>query len=166
MSTPAIAFLKETGIEFESVRYRHLEKGARFAARATGFDPALTVKTLVVDLGRGRFALALMPGDMKLSEKKLARALGVKRLAMARPADAERVTGYLTGGISPFGIRRSLPVVLEKRLARADSIMLNGGRRGLMVKLSPRDVIRLLGCRLADICAVKAPSKSSLQAPR
>ncbi len=153
MPTRAVALLKKSGVKFELVRYRHLEKGAAFAARATGFDPFLTVKTLVVDPGDSNFALALMPGNQHLSEKKLAKALGVKHLAMARPADAERITGYLTGGISPFGTRRSLPVVMEKRLAQAETVMLNAGRRGLMVKIAPADIIRLLDCRLAEICA-------------
>ncbi len=153
MSTRAIDSLKKAGVAFETVRYKHLEKGAKFAARATGFDPGLTVKTLVVDLGQNRFALALMPGNQRLSEKKLARALGVKRLTMARPADAERITGYLTGGISPFATRCDLPVVMEKRLQQAGKVMLNAGKRGLMVKMAPEDIIRLLCCRVADICA-------------
>ncbi len=151
MTTPAVAFLKKAGINFELLAYDHLEKGAGFAARATGFDPGLVIKTLVVDMGRRGFALALLPGNLRLSEKKLAKVMGVKRLAMARDKDAERVTGYLTGGISPFATRRKLPVTMEARLAEAPRVAINAGKRGLLVKMAPVDIIELLNCKLANI---------------
>ena len=114
MSTRAIQFLNQKKISFEVVKYDHEEKGAEFAAGATGFPLAATVKTLVVDLGEKQYTLVLMPGDRQLSMKSLARVCGVKRAAMADTPTAERITGYLVGGISPFGTKQKLQVVMER----------------------------------------------------
>ena len=110
MSTRAIQILKQKKIPFELIRYDHVEKGAEFAAFATGFPLAATVKTLVVDLGEKKYTLVLMPGGRQLSMKRLAKACGVKRTAMADTRTAERLTGYFIGGISPFGTKQKLPV--------------------------------------------------------
>ena len=107
------------------VKYDHEEKGAAFASKASGFPLERTIKTLVVDLGEKQYTLVLMPGDKQLSMKRLARARGVKHAAMADALTAERITGYLVGGISPFGTRQKLPVILEESILQFEKILIN-----------------------------------------
>lgn len=151
MTTRGIQFLKQKHIAHELVKYEHHEKGARFAAEAAGFPLSQTVKTLVVSLDANRFTLVLMPGDSELSMKKIAKACGAKRAAMADQGSAARVTGYLVGGISPFGTKKRLPVVMEAALQNYQKVMINAGRRGTMVKLAPDDIIRTLDAMVAEI---------------
>jgi len=151
MPTRAIQVLKQKKIPFEVVKYDHGEKGAAFAAQATGFPLEKTVKTLVVELTPKSHILALMPGDRKLSLKKTATACKVKKAAMADTEAAQRLTGYRVGGISPFGTQKRLPVIMEKDILKFDAIMINGGQRGIMLKLSPDDVIEETSGRAADI---------------
>ena len=151
MSTRAIQFLKQKKIPFELIKYDHEEKGAEFAAGATGFPLAATVKTLVVDLGDKKYALVLMPGDRQLSMKRLAKACGVKRAAMADTRTAERLSGYLVGGISPFGTKQKLPVVMERDILTLDKILINAGRRGTMLEMAPVDIRKALAARVAVV---------------
>lgn len=151
MSTRAIKYLNRKKIPYEVIRYVHGEKGARFASEAIGFPLHQTVKTLVVDLGKKGHALALMPGDRQLDLKKLARIWKVKRAAMADTETAERLTGYRIGGISPFGARQKIPAVLEETLLAQDRVVINAGQRGAMLKMTPRDIVDALGCRVGDI---------------
>jgi Cys-tRNA(Pro)/Cys-tRNA(Cys) deacylase len=151
VSTRAIAWLKKKKIPHEVIHYEHEEKGAVFAARATGFPLEKTVKTLVVDLGGKSFGLALMPGDRELSLKKAAKIFSVKKAAMADPAAAERLTGYHVGGISPFGQRQQLPAVMEESLLVHDNVMINAGQRGVMLKMTPGDIVAGIKCRVASL---------------
>ncbi len=151
MSTRAIAFLKKAGVPFETVAYRHEERGAAFAARATGFPLQRTVKTLVVALDTGDHVLALVPGDRRLDLKKTARIFSAKRALMADAATAERLTGYLVGGISPFETKRRLPVVMDDSVLAGGPVMINAGRRGVMLKMNPREIADVLRCRTAAI---------------
>jgi Cys-tRNA(Pro)/Cys-tRNA(Cys) deacylase len=151
MTTKGIAFLNQNDIVHELVKYDHREKGADFAARAVGFALAQTIKTLVVALDGYRYVLVLMPGDRQVSMKKVAALCGAKRAAMADTATAERLTGYLVGGISPFGVKRALPVVMDAAAAAYDRVMINAGRRGLMVKLAPSDIVPALAALVADV---------------
>ena len=151
MSTRAIQILKQKGIPFELIKYDHEEKGAEFAAGATGFPLAATVKTLVVDLGEKKYALVLMPGDRQLSMKHLAKACGVKRAAMADTRTAERLTGYLIGGISPFGTKQKLPVVMEADILTFDKILINAGQKGTMLKMAPADIQKALTVKVAVV---------------
>ena len=151
MSTRAIRFLKRKALTYELVKYEHEEKGAEFAARATGFPLDRTVKTLVIDLGGRKYCLALLPGDRQLDLKQLAHVFAVKRAAMATAASAERLTGYLVGGISPFGTKRVLPVVMEKRILKYAEVIINAGQRGMMMKMAPEDIVKALECRVASI---------------
>ena len=151
MSTRAIQFLKQKKIPFELIKYDHEEKGAEFAAGATGFPLAATVKTLVVDLGDKKYALVLMPGDRQLSMKRLAKSWGVKRAAMADTRTAERLSGYLVGGISPFGTKQKLPVVMEGDILMLDKILINAGQRGTMLKMAPVDIRKALAARVAVV---------------
>ena len=151
MSTRAIIFLQGRDAAFEVIKYAHDRKGAAFAAQAVGFPLERTVKTLVVAMGNEQHALALMPGDRELDLKRMARASGVKRADMAAPADAERLTGYKVGGISPFGLTAALPSFLDRRILQHESVLINGGQRGTMLKMSPADIARLLKSKIADI---------------
>ena len=151
MSTRAIRYLEQKKVPFEIVEYDHEEKGAEFAARASGYPLKRTVKTLVVDLGGGEYLLALMPGDKQLSMKRLARVCGVKRAAMADTRTAERITGYLVGGISPLGTKLKLKVVMEASILKFEKILINAGQRGTMLKIAPEIIRSLLACSVANV---------------
>lgn len=151
MSTRAIQFLKQKKIPFEIIKYDHGEKGAAFAADATGFPLEATVKTLVVDLGEKQYTLVLMPGARQLSMKRLARVCGVKRAAMADTQTAERITGYLVGGISPFGTKQKLQVVMEADILSFDKILINAGQRGAMLMIDPADIRKTLACKVGRV---------------
>ncbi|MFO7706597.1 MAG: aminoacyl-tRNA deacylase [Desulfobacterales bacterium] len=156
MSTRAIRYLLQNKIAFEVIEYDHLKKGAEFAAQATGFPLARTVKTLVLAAAPGRYALALLPGDRQADMKRLAGALSVKRVEMADTASAERLSGYRVGGVSPFGFRQRLPVLMEEGLLSHESILVNGGRRGTMLKMDPAAIRDALGCRVARIAEAES----------
>ena len=151
MTTRGIQFLKSRGIRHQVIKYRHEAKGAEFAAQAAGFPLAQTVKTLVVALDDNRYVFVLMPGDRQLSMKKIAGACSVKRAAMADTATAQRLTGYLVGGISPFGSQKGLPVFIESSLQCFPEVMINAGRRGIMVKMAPADIVRILDAKTAEL---------------
>jgi len=151
MPTPAIRFLKRRRLPFEVVSYEHLEKGAEFAAQATGFPLSRTVKTLVVAVVPKRHLLVLVPGDRQLDLKRLARALAAKKAAMVDPLTAERLTGYSVGGISPFGARQALPVVMDQAILGLEEVLINGGRRGVMLKMAPAVIRAGLDCMVAVV---------------
>jgi Cys-tRNA(Pro)/Cys-tRNA(Cys) deacylase len=155
MSTRAIRFLNQKKVTFEVVRYQHDEKGAAFAAKATGYPLSRTVKTLVVDLGHRSYALVLMPGDKQLSMKRLAKVCGQKRAAMVDAETAERITGYLVGGISPFGVRKKLPVVMDEGIFNFEQILINAGQRGTMLAMDPDDIRATLAARVAVVAQSK-----------
>ena len=149
MSTRAIQFLTQSNIPYQVVTYAHGQKGAVFASDATGYPLERTVKTLVVDLGEGQYALVLVPGNKKLSMKRLAKVCSVKRANMADTQTAERITGYLVGGISPFATKKKLPVIIEEGILKFDEIMINAGQRGIMLVMTPTDIRAVLACRVA-----------------
>lgn len=151
MSTRAIRWLTAANIPFEIIRYDHLRKGAEYAALATGFPLERTVKTLVLAAGPGRYLLALLPGDRQADLRRLAALLAAKRVEMADSAAAERLSGYRVGGISPFGFKQKLPVVMDSSLLAHESILINAGRRGTMLRMAPRVLQEALGCRAGAI---------------
>lgn len=151
MTTRGIQYLREKKIAHESMAYPHQQKGAAYAAKVLGYRLAHTIKTLVVALDGKAYALVLMPGDREISMKKLARAAGVKKAAMADRATAERLTGYSVGGISPFGTRRQLPVFMDEKVASVEEIIINAGQRGLMIKMAPRDIVSSLAAKVAPL---------------
>ncbi len=153
MSTRGIKVLEERQVAFEVVEYLYKKKGAGRAAEAVGWAEELTVKTLVVQTGPKDLWFVLVPGDRELSTKKLARVLGVKGVDLVKVRDAERLTGYKEGGISPFGSYTALPVVLEDTLLERDRVLINAGRRGVLVALDPWDLQALLDARIEDIIA-------------
>jgi Cys-tRNA(Pro)/Cys-tRNA(Cys) deacylase len=151
VSTRAISYLQEKKIPYEIVKYEHEEKGAEFAAKATGYPLARTVKTLVVELDRKSYCLALLPGHRELDLKRLAALCGAKRSAMVDIKTAERLTGYLVGGISPFGTQQRLETFMEESILANEEILINAGQRGVMLKMAPGEIVAALDCRVMSI---------------
>jgi len=144
-TTKAIRFLREHGVDFIEHHYRYEEKGGtEAAARALGVDEHLTIKTLVMEDEKKSPFIVLMHGDKEVSTKELARFLGVKSVTPCSPEMAFRHTGYMVGGISPFGTRKKLPVYLEETILSLPRIFINAGKRGLLCEMSPHELIRLL----------------------
>lgn len=144
-------FLKQRGVPHEAREYDHKVKGAEFAAEALSWPVGAMAKTLVAALADGSFCQCLLPGDLELSLKKLARLAGTKGARMATPEEAEKLTGYLVGGISPFGVRKAVPVWVHESLLAYERIGVNGGRRGLIVFLAPQALSTVLAARVADL---------------
>jgi Cys-tRNA(Pro)/Cys-tRNA(Cys) deacylase len=142
-TTAGVRALRAAGVPFEAHEYAHRVKGASYAAEATGVEPERLAKTLVVEVD-GSPVFALVPADAELGLRTLARAAGGRNAALAAERDAERLTGYTVGGISPFGSRRSLPVYADRRWLAHDRVALNGGGRGLIVELARDDLVRLV----------------------
>lgn len=138
-ATPATQALTRAKLAFELHEYAYeagQEKIGLHAASALGVEPARVLKTLMVEVD-GKPACAVIPSDATLSMKKVAAAFGGKSAKMMEPAKAEKLTGFRTGGISPFGQKRASPVAFEQSALGYDRIILNGGKRGLMIELHP-----------------------------
>ncbi len=143
--TPAIRILREKGITFTEHPYKYEDKGGTaVCARELHVDEHSVIKTLVMEDDARHPLIVLMHGDVEVSTKDLARHMGVKRVTPCAPETAQKHTGYLVGGISPFGTRRSMPVYMEETIVGIPRIYINGGRRGLLVGLDPHEVVRLL----------------------
>ncbi|MGK2287079.1 Cys-tRNA(Pro) deacylase [Pedomonas sp. V897] len=152
-STPAVVALQRAGVDFTLHTYDYAPGDQRVglqAAQALGVDPAEVYKTLMV-LVDGKPVCAIAPSDREISLKRLAAAAGGKAAHMMPVPDAERITGYRVGGISPFGQRRRVPVFLEEAAQGLPRIFLNGGQRGLQVRLDPREIVRVLGATPAAL---------------
>jgi Cys-tRNA(Pro)/Cys-tRNA(Cys) deacylase len=156
-ATPATAALATAGVEFTLHAYAHDPAAPSYgteAAEALGTDPARVFKTLVAAVD-GRLTVAVVPVSGSLDLKALAAAVGGKRAAMADPADAERATGYVRGGISPLGQRKRLPTVVDASADRHPAVCVSAGRRGLEVELAPADLVALTGAVTAPIAAAR-----------
>jgi Cys-tRNA(Pro) deacylase len=152
--TPATALLKANRVEFTEHPYEYLEHGgAQHSAEVLGFDPFTVVKTLVMQDQDARPLLVLMHGNRKVSTKNLARQIGAKSVEPCKPEIANRHSGYLVGGTSPFGTRKTMPVYIEESILALPRIAINGGRRGYLVGLSPQVCIELLGAKPVN-CAL------------
>lgn len=152
--TPATAFLKQHGVAYTEHIYAYEEHGGTaVSARELGVPEHSVVKTLVMEDEARRAFIVLMHGDRKVSTKNLARQIGVKKVEPCTPEAANRHSGYLVGGTSPFGTRKKLPVYVEKSVLALDKIYINGGRRGYLVGIDPAELGRVL-----DICTVEAAS--------
>jgi len=143
--TPAVRALRQAGIEFTEHPYTYVEHGGTAAfARQYGVDEHLVVKTLVMEDEAKKPLVVLMHGDREVSTKELARTLGVKSVHPCAPETAERHSGYQVGGTSPFGLRKPLPIYAEETILALPVIYINGGKRGFIVGLDPKDLIRIL----------------------
>jgi Cys-tRNA(Pro)/Cys-tRNA(Cys) deacylase len=151
MATRGIQCLRQQGIEHEVLKYRYDKMGARIAAAAVGLPPEIVLKSLVFRADDGSYLFALIGGDASVSTRSLGRATDHKHVEAASPRDAERVTGYQVGGISPLGSRHTLRVILDERSASHPSLTINAGARGTLVRLATADLIRVLDASTADI---------------
>lgn len=151
MSTRGIRLLEELGVEHEVFEYIYKQKGAGRAARAIERSEEQVIKSLVFRLDERDHRFALVPASRELSTKKLARLLGIKAVEMAKPRDAERLTGYVAGGISPLGSYSRLPVIMEETLFELERVVINAGRRGVVVAIDPWVLQELLDAEIEDI---------------
>ena len=155
-STPAIHALRRHGVPFIEHTYRYeVHGGTRVAARELGIPEHSVVKTLVMQDDDRQPLIVLMHGDREVSTKGLARAIGARTVTACRPEVAERYTGYLVGGTSPFGTRRALPVYVQRTILDLDTVHVNGGRRGFLVALAPQAFVDVLGATPVDVALVE-----------
>jgi Cys-tRNA(Pro)/Cys-tRNA(Cys) deacylase len=146
-TTRATQALEKLGVKFTLHAYDYDPDAASIglqAAEALGVLPARVLKTLMAEVD-GKPVCAVVPSDCEVSMKKLAGAFAAKAAKMMRPADAERLTGYHVGGISPFGQKKRVPVAIEAAALGHASVFLNGGQRGLQVDLAPQDAVKAAG---------------------
>ncbi|MFT8718962.1 Cys-tRNA(Pro) deacylase [Acetobacter sp.] len=156
-TTPATVFLRRANIAFETLLYDYdpsVGKLGVHAAAAVNEAPEHVFKTLMAEVD-GKPVCAVIPVESELSLKKLAAAFGGKTAKLMKPADAERITGYKVGGISPFGGRKSVPTLLAQEALVQPYILMNGGGRGVQVKLAVPDALAAMKGKTADIIATK-----------
>ena len=155
--TPATAWLRQQGVAFSEHPYEYVEHGGTHeSARQLGVDEHQVVKTLVMEDEHAQPLLVLMHGDCKVSTKNLARQIGVKAVQPCKPEVAQRHTGYLVGGTSPFGTRKAMRVFVEESILSFESIVINGGRRGYLVGIAPAVLVDVLNARPVN-CALAEP---------
>ncbi|MGJ7611936.1 MULTISPECIES: aminoacyl-tRNA deacylase [unclassified Variovorax] len=154
--TPATQLLRAHKVAFTEHPYEYVEHGgAQRGAEMLGLDPFTVIKTLVMQDQDAKPLIVLMHGNRTVSTKNLARQIGAKSVEPCKPEVAQRHSGYMVGGTSPFGTRREMPVYLEATVLELPRIVLNGGRRGYLIGIDPRVCVALLGatpvqCALAE----------------
>jgi Cys-tRNA(Pro)/Cys-tRNA(Cys) deacylase len=151
--TPATVALTRAGVSFALETYEHDPRAASYgleAAEALGVDPALVFKTLLASVD-GRLSVGIVPVQAQLDLKALARALGASKATMADVADAERATGFVAGGISPFGQKRAHPTVVDESALGHETVYVSAGKRGLDVAVAPADLVEVTGATVAPI---------------
>ncbi|WP_434632641.1 Cys-tRNA(Pro) deacylase [Chromobacterium sp. CV08] len=152
--TQAIRVLREHKVDYTEHLYKYEEKGGTtVSARELGVDEHAVVKTLIMEDENRRPLIVLMHGDREVGTGMLAKQAGVKKIQPCDPKTADKHSGYQVGGTSPFGTRHEMPVYMEASIAELDIIYINGGRRGFLIGLSPREVIRVLQPTLVHAAA-------------
>ena len=150
--TPATIFLGEMGVAFTEHHFEYVEHGGTsHTSSALGVPEHHVVKTLIMENEKAEPLVVLMHGDRKVSTKALARAAGMKRIAPCKPDTATRHSGYLIGGTSPFGTRKSMPVFLERSVLDLPRIYINGGRRGYLLGMDSAELVRVLSPVLVEV---------------
>jgi len=150
--TAAIRHLRSEHVAFSEHLYQYEDKGGTaVSARQLGVDEHSVIKTLVMEDERKNPLIVLMHGDCQVSTKELARVIGVKLITPCSPETANRHTGYLVGGTSPFGTKKTMPVYMEESISALVNIYLNGGKRGFLLRLDPAEVIRVLKPALVKV---------------
>ena len=153
--TPATQWLKQHGILFEEKSYEYEEHGGTaLAASSCGLDHHHVIKTLIMEDEHAKPLVILMHGDCEVSTKNLARQIGVKHIAPCKPEQAQRNSGYMVGGTSPFGTKKKMPVYVQKTILELNHIFINGGRRGYQVGIDPKVLTEVLGAISVD-CAIE-----------
>jgi Cys-tRNA(Pro) deacylase len=137
--TPAIRVLRQHKIDFEPHVFEYIEKGGtKHSSEVLGADEHIVIKTLVFETDAKKPLIVLMHGDAQVSAKNLARHLGVKLVAPVAPEKALKLTGYMVGGTSPFGVKAAMPIYAEKTILDLEKIYINGGKRGFLVSIEPK----------------------------
>ena len=152
--TPAVTALEKLGLPFRVLDYEHDPRSEAYgteAAEALDLDPHAVFKTLLARLHPDELVVALVPVTTSLDLKALARAAGAKRAMMAAPADAERTTGYVVGGISPLGQKQRLRTFVDETVTILEECFVSGGRRGLELSLVPEDLVAALSATVAPL---------------
>ena len=153
--TPATALLKANKVVFTEHPYEYLEHGgAQHSAKVLGWDPYHVVKTLIMQDQDAKPLVVLMHGNCTVSTKNLARQIGAKSVQPCTPEVANRHSGYLVGGTSPFGTRKAMPIFIEQTILEIPKILINGGRRGYLVGIDPQVCVQLLGAKPVQ-CALQ-----------
>ena len=151
-ATQAIRMLKLHKVKFIPHLYKYADKGGtKTSAKELQLDEHQIIKTLVMEDEHQKPFIILMHGDCEVSLKHLARQLKVKKISPCSPAKADNVTGYQTGGISPFGTKQELPIYLEETIANLERLIINGGRRGLLVEIAPADLVTILNPTIVSV---------------
>jgi len=155
MSTHATRLLKQAAVPYTEHFYRYEEHGGtRVSALALGVDEHAVIKTLVMEDEKGAPLIILMHGDRVVSTKELARQIGAKSIQPCKPDIANKHSGYLVGGTSPFGTKKAMPVYAEATIFDLDAIYLNGGSRGFLVGLAPKDLDKVLKVNRVSVAIV------------
>ena len=149
--TPATQLLDERGTEYTKHQYAYRNKGATVAAQLMGVDPHAVIKTLVMIDNLGNSMIVLMHAEIEVSLKELARQTGAKNVSTAPIKDAERLTGYSVGGMSPFATRRAMPVYAQRSILELPYLYINGGRRGFILGMTPDTLVEVLNTTLVDV---------------
>ncbi|MBB5213807.1 Cys-tRNA(Pro) deacylase [Parapusillimonas granuli] len=150
--TPATQLLKQRRIPYSEHPYEYVEHGgARESARQLGVDPHQVAKTLIMEDEHARPLVVVMHGDMEVSTKNLARQIGAKKVAPCSPETAQRNSGYMVGGTSPFATRKKMPVWFESTLLDYEVIYLNGGRRGYLIGIAPGALAKVLDAKPVNV---------------
>ncbi|WP_412970978.1 Cys-tRNA(Pro) deacylase [Glaciecola sp. MF2-115] len=152
--TPAILFLEKQKVEFELLEYEHDASNQNFANEAAeklGLKAESVFKTLVVEVDSDKFVVAIVPSNKQLSMKKLAKAVSGKKAILAQAKKVQNMTGYVLGGVSPFGQKKRLVTILDVSANNFESIFVSGGRRGLELSINPAVFPEYLNARISDI---------------
>lgn len=150
--TLAVRALRTARVDFSDHLYEYEEKGGTaVSARELGVDEHTVIKTIIMEDEDKNPLVVLMHGDLEISGKELARFIGVKTIIPCTPETATKHTGYLVGGTSPFGTRKSMPIFMEETILELPKVYINGGKRGYLVGLSPKDIQRLLQPKLVKV---------------
>lgn len=143
--TTAVRALRAAKVDFEPFLYEYIEKGGtRASATALGVDEHLVIKTIVLEDEAKQPMIVLMHGDKDVSTQQLARLIGKKKITPCQPEVANKHTGYLVGGTSPFGTKKTLPIYVEETIKELPQIWINGGKRGFLVRILPADIEKCL----------------------
>ena len=155
--TPAVRALRAAGIAFGDHLYPYEEKGGTaVSSRELGVDEHCVIKTLVMEDDRKEPLIVLMHGDLQVSTRELARQIGARAVEPCRPETAQKHTGYLTGGTSPFGTKKNMPVYCEETILALPTIYINGGKRGYLVSLAPSELQKLLQVTPVQVGIIKS----------
>lgn len=150
--TPAIRFLREKKIAFEPHIFEYVEKGGtKHSSEILGVDEHAVIKTLIFETNEKKPLIVLMHGDFQVSTKNLARHLNIKSVAPVAPEKANKLTGYLVGGTSPFGVKTRMPIYAEETIFDLEKIYINGGKRGFLVSINPKVLGEILPIESVEI---------------